>query len=149
MRSQALSIEREPAGIPACSPDAPVWGVLMEMGVRNGSATLLALADGTTSLYFSSGGGVIGGQGHESVRRANASLLAEANRLVSLLTPTTDYPLPAAGTTNFYARTDSGVLTGGGADEELGRDRHDLSSLFLAGHAVLTELRLITERTEQ
>ena len=39
MRSQALSIEREPAGIPACSPDAPVWGVLMEMGVRNGSAT--------------------------------------------------------------------------------------------------------------
>ena len=56
--------------------------------------------------------------------------------------PTSTYPLPAAGATNFYARTDSGVLAGGGADEDLGRGRHDLSPLFRAGHDVLTELHL-------
>jgi hypothetical protein len=146
MRSQALSIERASAGIPACPPDAPVWGLLMEMGFPNGSATLLAMADGTTSLYYSSGGGVIGGHGHEAVRRANAALLAETSRQVAHLRPTSTYPLPTVGTTSFYARTDSGVLAGSGADEDLGQGRHDLSPLFLAGHAVLTELRLISER---
>jgi hypothetical protein len=145
LRSQALSVERASAGIPAPSPDAPVWGLLMEMGFPNGTATLFPLADGTTSLYHSGGGGVLGGQGHEAVRRANAALLTEANGLVARLKPTSIYPLPAAGVTTFYARTDSGILAGGGADEDLGRGRHDLSPLFRAGHAVLTELRLICE----
>jgi hypothetical protein len=121
----------------------------MEMGFPNGTATLFALADGTTSLYYSSGGGVLGGHGHEAVRRANAAMLAEANGLVARMEPTSTYPLPGAGATTFYVRTDSGVLAGGGADEDLGRGRHDLSRLFRAGHAVLTELRLICEGGRQ
>jgi hypothetical protein len=145
-RSQALSVERASAGIAEPSADTPVWGLLMEMGLPNGSATLLALADGTTSLYYSSGGGVIGGHSHETVRRANAALLAEANTVVSRMMPTSSYPLPPARFTTFYARTDSGIFAGGGADEELARGRHELSSLFRAGHSVLTELRLVTER---
>jgi hypothetical protein len=117
----------------------------MEMGFPNGTATLMALADGTTSLYYSGGGGVLGGQGHEAVRRANAALLREANGLVTRLRPTSTYQLPPARTTTFYARTDSGVLAGGGTDEDLGRGWHELSPLFRAGHGVLTELRLICE----
>jgi hypothetical protein len=119
----------------------------MEMGFPNGTATLVVLADRTTSLYYSGGGGVLGGQGHEAVRRANAALLREANGLVARMSPTSTYPLPPAGTTTFYARTDSGVLAGGGTDEDLGRGRHDFSLLFRAGHDVLTELRLICERS--
>jgi hypothetical protein len=145
LRSQALSVERAAAGIPAPSPDAPVWGLLMEMGLPNGTATLLALADGTTSLYYSSGGGVIGGQDHEAVRRTNAALLMEANGLVARLRPVSTYPLPATGVTTFYARTVSGIVAGSGADEDLGRGRHELSPLFRAGHAVITELRLICQ----
>ena len=145
LRSQVLSLERAAAGIPAPPPDSPVWGLLMDMGFSNGTATLIALADGTTSLYHSGGGGVLGGQAHEAVRRANAALLAEDNDLVTQMRPTSTYPLPSAGATTFYARTDSGVLAGGGTDEDLGRAQHDLSPLFRAGHAVLTELRLICE----
>src|SRR5262249_23595058 len=131
LRSQALSLERATAGIPAPPPEAPVWGLLMDMGFPNGTATLVALADGTTSLYYySGGGGVLGGQAQGAVRRANAALLAEANGLVTQMRPTSAYPLPPAGATTFYARTDSGVLAGGGADEHLGRGRHDLSPLF-------------------
>ena len=136
LRSQALSVERTSPGLSAVPPDAPVWGLLMEMGFPNGAATLFVLADGTTSLYHSGGGGVIGGQAHETVRRANATLLAEANKLVARLSPTSAYPLPQAGSTVFYARTDSGILAGGGANEHLGGGRHELSSLFLAGDDV-------------
>jgi hypothetical protein len=117
----------------------------METGFSHGSATLVALADGTTSLYLSSGGGVLGGHSHESVRRANAALLAEANRFRARLTPTSDFPLPATGGTHFYARTDSGILTGGGIDKDLGGGQHPLFPLFRAGHAVLSELRLVCE----
>ena len=91
LRSQALSLERAAAGIPAPPPEAPVWGLLMDMGFPNGTATLVALADGTTSLYHSGGGGVLGGQAHEAVRRANAALLAEADGLVTRMSPTSTY----------------------------------------------------------
>jgi hypothetical protein len=148
LRSQGLSVQRSAAGIPAPHPDAPVWGLLMEMGFPNGTATLIALADGTTSLYYSGGGGVLGGHGHESVRRATAPMLAEANRLVAQMTPTSTYPLPQAGNTIFYARTDSGVLTGSAPDADLGLGRHALSPLFHAGHGILTELRLASSGPE-
>jgi hypothetical protein len=34
--------------------------VLMELGLEQGVATMVAFADGTVSLYFSGGGGIIG-----------------------------------------------------------------------------------------
>jgi hypothetical protein len=37
--------------------------------------SLVAVAKGGTSLYFSTGGGVIGGGEHDSVRAANRKLL--------------------------------------------------------------------------
>jgi len=145
LRGKALSIQRDEVGIRMPGADAPVWGLLMETGYPGATATLLALADGTTSLYLSNGGGVIGGQAHASVREANAAFLATANQLRHLLKPAESYPIPAAGRTIFYARTDAGVLSGSGLEDELGHGRHPLSELFLAGHGVLTELRLNTE----
>src|SRR3982751_5386812 len=47
-----------------------IWGVLMELGFAKGVATVVGLADGTASLYLTSGGGVLGAGTRESVRRA-------------------------------------------------------------------------------
>jgi len=149
LRNQALATKRSQVGMPAPPDSSPIWGLLMETGYPKATATVFALADGTTSLYLSSGGGVIGGQGHVSVRIANAEFLAVANRLRQNLTPTTEYPFPKTGDTVFYALTDSGVLTGGGPENDLGHGRHPLSHLFHAGHGVLTQLRLITESKGQ
>jgi len=52
-----------------------VWATLMEMRMSGVTVSLAAVCDGTTSLYFSNGGGIIGGGGHESVRAANRKLL--------------------------------------------------------------------------
>jgi hypothetical protein len=148
MRGKILSLRREPMGIPSPSADAPIWGALMDMrlmGMRRGSATLVALADGTTSLYTSTGGGVIGGHAHERVRRANAQFLDVANQLRNALEPTVATPIPAPGHNTFYALTDFGLLTGGGSSEELDQGRHPLSRLFHAAHGVITELRLTSE----
>jgi hypothetical protein len=145
LRRRALSIQRTDIGIPEPPPEAPVWGVLMETGYPGATATLLALGDGTTSLYLSTGGGVIGGHAHQNVREANAEFVETANRYYEHMTPTDSFPLPAEGHTHFYALTDSGVLSGVGRDEDLGFGRHRLSLLFHAGHQVITQLRIISE----
>jgi hypothetical protein len=116
----------------------------MEMGLAGATATLFALADGTTSLYLSTGGGVIGGQGHENVREANAAFLSMANQSRQHLQPASSTPVPKVGYTLFYLLTDAGTITGGGLEDDLGHGRHVLSPLFHAGHGVMTELRIIS-----
>jgi hypothetical protein len=149
LRRQALSVRRAEVGIPAPSPEAPVWGVLMETGYHEGTATLIALGDGTTSLYLSTGGGVVGGHAHQDVRQANAEFVETANRFRRHLEPTDSFPLAAKGYTIFYVLTDSGVLTGGGREEDLGLERDTLSPLFHAGHRVIAQLRSLSEGADQ
>jgi hypothetical protein len=50
-------------------------GVVVDMPRAGGYASLVALGDGTTSLYTSVGGGVIGAGAHEAVSAAAARLL--------------------------------------------------------------------------
>jgi hypothetical protein len=144
LRHQALSIKRSDVSIPKPSYDAPVWGSLMEMGLQNGTATLFASSDGSASLYFSNGGGVLGGGEHESVRRASKAFIAMANQYYQQMTPCDAYPLPLTGYTVFYLLTDSGVLTGSALEDDLGHNRHPLSPLFHAGHEVISQLRQIS-----
>ena len=149
LRRRALSTQRTDVGIPEPPPEAPVWGILMETGYPGGTATLLALGDGTSSLYLSTGGGVIGGHAHQNVREANAEFVGAANGHYQHLNPTDSFPLPEEGQTMFYVLTDSGVLSGSGPEEELGFGRHPLSPLFYEGHRVITQLRLISEDADE
>src|SRR5438477_9066890 len=64
LRHRALHLAPEEVGIHP-SGDTP-WGIVMDTTYPEGSASLVALEDGTASLYFSGGGGVIGGHAHES-----------------------------------------------------------------------------------
>jgi hypothetical protein len=147
LRHQALSIKRSEIGLETTSED-PAWGVLMETGYDGTTVSLLALADGTTSLYFSNGGGVIGGQAHEEVRRANAAFLSEANHSLKQLKSCTSFPIPEPAHTVFYVFTDSGILTDNALESDLGYNRHPLSPLFHAGHEVITQLRLMSDSLE-
>ena len=58
LRAQALTGSRAAFGLEPTSPDAPAWGVLMEIGFPEGTASLVAMSDGSASLYFSGGGGL-------------------------------------------------------------------------------------------
>lgn len=144
LRGMALEVSREEAGIPPPSPEAPVWGVVMDLGVESGTATLVALGQDTASMYFSSGGGVIGGGTHESVRRAAAAFIAAANPVVSQAEPAGDTAVPLAGQVRFLLRTDAGIRATSRSEQELGAGRDPLSPLFFAGHGLIRELRLLT-----
>ncbi len=120
----------------------------METGYDGATVSLLALADGTTSLYFSNGGGVIGGQAHEAVRSATAAFLSKANHSLKQLKVCSSFPVPEPSHTVFYVLTDSGILSDNALEDDLGNDRHPLSPLFQAGHEVITQLRLLSESAE-
>ena len=68
LREQALTVDPVALRLEPTPTRPHVWGILMETGYPEGVATLVALGDGTTSLYFGNGGGVIGAGEHDRVR---------------------------------------------------------------------------------
>lgn len=145
LRQQILDLDPAAAGL-AASPELPtVWGLLMETGYPGGVATLVALADGTTSLYLSTGGGVIGGGEHRQVAAATRRLLGIVERHLGQMPPSADTGLPAVGRVALRALTYQGRHGAEAAEDDLGYQRHPLWPVFHAAHDVITELRLIEE----
>ena len=118
----------------------------METGYPKALVTLVSLVDGTTSLYWGSGGGIIGGGGHESVRNASKKFINLAEQNYSKLTPTRAFPFPDIGRVKFYILTYGGIFTADLDENELGLGKHEFSELFYAGHEVIGELRQLQER---
>lgn len=145
LRDQALSVKADAIGATPTARRQHVWAVLMETGYPDAVASLVAFADGTTSMYFSSGGGVIGAGDHEHVRVASQVFLDQAEAHVVKFSPTTEHPLPAPGRVRFYVRTFGGLLTAEADEDDLGYERHELSPVFHSGHTVISEIREIEE----
>ncbi|MGH7522027.1 MAG: hypothetical protein ACREMI_12205 [Gemmatimonadales bacterium] len=144
LRAEALSRTASDIGVTA-NPEHPnVFGILMETGYPEAVATLAVFAEGSTSMYFSSGGGIIGAGEHESVRETHAPFFAEAEAQLGAFTPATSTPLPSPGRVRFYVRTFKGTLTAEAGEEDLGEMRHSLSELFHAGHAVIAAVREVS-----
>ena len=145
LRDQALSVDPTEIGV-APSDDHPnVWGVVMDLGYPEGTATLVGLSDGSTSLYTSSGGGVIGGGDHSTVAEATLRWLRVAEDMLAALEPATEFPLPDAGDVAFTVLTYSGRYRASAPEAALGAGDAPLSPLFYAGHDVITELRHVEE----
>lgn len=138
LRQRALTAGAEELENP---PDAEVLVALMEMGYAKATASLVAFADGTTSLYFSSGGGIIGAGDHPPVRAAASAFLSMAAEAMDQFSDADETPLPARGHVRFYLRTLRGTLMADGLEEDLGFGRHPLSELFHSGHQVITAIR--------
>lgn len=146
LRGQVLRLDPADAGMPPTPGSPRIWGGMMEMGYPKGAATLVCLRDGTTSLYTSSGGGIIGGGEHAPVVSANAVFLAGLAAHLVTMRPNTDESLPTAGRVVFRVLTYDGPLTSEAASDDLGYGRSLLSPVFYAAHQVITELRLISEQ---
>jgi hypothetical protein len=120
--------------------------VVMDMGQPNGTATVVAVADGTVSLYTSTGGGIIGLGQHEGPRKVAVSLLEFAPKFVGYCQSTTEYPLPASGNVRFYLVGAAKTVTAEGKASDFGSGSHVLSPLFFKFQELLTEMRKVDEK---
>lgn len=141
LRQMALNLKPEEIGLTKSNYSKEVFGLLFETAYSNGAFSVVVLADGTVSLYFSGGGGIIGAGQHESVREASANLLAGANQFYSQAKKTTEYPIPESEHSTFYFLTYNGVLSYSAKEIELGEGKDKLSELFHAAHYVISMLR--------
>jgi hypothetical protein len=123
-----------------------VWGVLMETGYEEGPVTLLVIGDGTTSLYFPAGGGIIGAGQHAAVAAASTALLITADAMKVAFAPVRDIDFPSQGRVRILILTTSGVLSAEEDEEALGHGTGPLSAVFHAGHAVISQVRIASEQ---
>ena len=145
MRNMVLGGTRERFGLPPTSTPTEPWGVVMDWGVDRGTATVMALSDGSASIYLSGGGGYIGGQNQEAVKGAALNAIQVAWRYPSQMRKTSDYNLPTAGEVIFYLLTDSGVFTAAAKEAELRNQEHPLAKLGNALQDVVTQYRILEE----
>ena len=144
LRSRAVLADAADFGLET-GPFDPVYGVVMDMTYPNGVATVVVFADGTTSLYTSTGFGIIGGGGHEQVVRAGQALLRVAAELRHDFAPDSSVEPPPQGKVTIRVLTREGRLAVTEDEQALGLDRSSFSPVFHAAQAVITELRLIDE----
>ena len=85
---RARIFETDPREL-GCGPDGArqVWGVVVDLALEDGAATVVSLVDGTTSLYTSTGGGLIGGGTIEPIGLASEALVYAAERDVDHIPP--------------------------------------------------------------
>ena len=146
LRERALTEQASELGITV--EPGKAWGVVMETGYPGAVASLVTFADGSASLYFSTGGGVIGGGEHASVNQAAKAFVATASTEMQHFQPAASYPPPGEGITTFYVRSAGGLQMASVPESELGAGLHPLSKLFDAGQSVITQLRLISENRQ-
>ena len=122
--------------------EARVLALLMETGYPEAVATRVGVVDGTASLYFSNGGGIIGAGTHAAVADANARWLEQGVAVLPRLSAISDPPPPGQGITQFVAVTPDGLLGALAPEADLREGRHELSPFFFAAQDVITQIRL-------
>lgn len=148
LRYQALTTIAARLGLPGeLKPNDP-YGALMEMGIPKSVVTLAAFADGDARLYYKTGGGMVGGISHESVRRAAQEFVGLSRKVLGRMTKVSEYPLPEPDRVRFYVLTPRGVFTTETDRQRLGETASDLSTLFRSGQEVVTQMRQVQENRE-
>jgi hypothetical protein len=144
VRDRVLTSAPSDLGI---DPGGNIWAVLMETAYKAGIATLVALADGSAHLLFSTGGAVANDGSHDEIHDRTKRLLSDAEGYLAVTRaePVRPPPHPEVGTVRFYLLTPTEVRTTDAPEEALERKQHHLAPLFYSAHRVITQLRLMEQ----
>ncbi len=100
LNAVSLGMQKPPA------EHSDVYGMVIDIPQGGGYATLVAMADSSTSMYISNGGGIIGAGQHAEVAKASQSLLVRAQHCMSDFIAESTHNLPQAGTVRFHLLTE-------------------------------------------
>jgi hypothetical protein len=117
--------------------------VLMDWNVSNGTCSVMAAADGSASIYLSSGGGYIGGgQKFSEIREAALQAVRIAPGLLSQFERTETIDLPGPGKVYFYLTTNAGIYRAVATEAKLSAGIDPLGSLGAIMQEIITRYRL-------
>lgn len=122
--------------------ETEVVAVLMDWPIGDQIATILSSSGGDASLYTTSTFGIIGGIGHEKVRKAATDFVSCAQNFLYITSISPDYAYPDQNTLRVYLVTPSGVRRVSFPMSETEKKDSPARTLFFYGQEVLTQLRL-------
>ncbi len=144
MRNMALGVTADQLGVQLPADQTKIYGVVMDWDLPEGTATLISFVSGDASLYLSSGGGVIGGVGHDNVKQATLAFIDKAGKYLSKTTKTETTTLPDKDGVRFYLLTNKGKFVGQEQMKNFENNSSEWLDLFEEGNKVITELHKVT-----
>jgi hypothetical protein len=109
LRDGLLSLDPSSVGIHQTLETPTAWGLVMDWSLDRAVATIVSLADGTTSMYLSTGGGSIGAGEHPAPAAASIAAIRLAETMIDDFPPAADSPVPVRGKTALTLLTFSGL----------------------------------------
>ncbi len=140
LREQAIALKPADLGLQLPAEPRTAYGVVLDMSLTDGKATLVALSTGDASIYFSTGGGMLSGGSDTAVAEAARSLVAAGQASLSQLKAGDTAP-PARGNARITVLTTKGPLTATARERSLSDGSHRLSGLYYKANGVVTALR--------
>lgn len=140
LRARALTANAGELGVES-APNQTFLAV-MDLAYPEAIVSLVCISSGDASLYFSNGGGVIGGGEHQSVRTAAIAFLRESESNIAQMTAPSGIKYPSVGNVIFYVRTPETLVASNELSEAvLAAENSPLSRLFFAAQNVIAHLR--------
>jgi hypothetical protein len=147
---QAWSLLRELGYEPNEALADNVLGVVTEIGVQGGAVIVAGYADGDARFYWSTGGGMIGDMREiPDIAQAARDLVRTAQIVETIVPPGIRLSLPATGRVHFTLLTPGGMHVADLAVPKVEDMSNPLMPLYGATHALITQFRLLDERTKQ
>jgi len=148
LRNMALSTTASMLKLSLPKDKLTVYGVVMDWGMEQGTATIVAYQTGDASLYLNPGGGIIGGISHNNVSKAAKQFVSVAQQYVNKAMKTATHPLPKTDNVNFYLLTNQGIYVGHETIKNFENNSSQWLPLFEAGNELITELRKTNQSKE-
>ncbi|MRG47310.1 hypothetical protein GFS24_19465 [Chitinophaga sp. SYP-B3965] len=146
LRKMAFNVTPEQLELSIPSGETKVFGVIMDWDLGEGTMSLISYETGDASIYFSSGGGVIGGGKHENVNKASKEFVSKAQNYLGKSLRTEILPLPDKNCVRFYFLTNKGKFVAQETMSNIENNSSEWTLFFEEANNVITELRLTTEK---
>jgi hypothetical protein len=115
---------------------------ICEHALFGATVTFVAHNDGNASMYLSTGGGIIGGKAHRTVRDAARALCATAETLAPTIPVAPDIPAPPSkGEFVVSLLTPSGMRVVRERIKSVRSKAHCLYPIYVAMHELITQIR--------
>jgi hypothetical protein len=131
LRAQVFAIKATDVGVAARASN--IYGAMIDTALADVVVTLVALIDGSVSVYVSDGTGCIGCGMHLDVRTAAAEFLQAAALTLPTSTLTQDHAVPAPHTVRCFLLTNEGVRSLQSSLQAAHRNDSPLGAAYVAG----------------
>jgi hypothetical protein len=139
---RTMALDAAARGLVSTSLEHPdVAGIVVDIPAKGGFVTIVGLADGTSSMYTSVGGGIIGAGTHAAVLETSETVLAEVQRNLGLFKNRDDRELPPEGLVSLHVLTSSGRRRGDVPERAFwGQEAHELMPVIAAVQNLISAL---------